>query len=336
MNFRNFIAVVATVLAMVSCHKDPVQPPLPELSIDKSSLEQFSYQAGASQEVTLKVNREWSIDCKADWLAFDYDRTPVEVGVTRDVKVKITPLTNRVGNVRKSVVRFKTSSLYVDLLVTQGPHPDNAPSLIYYNGFGEDLAGLDNPLVGDTDCWRAEEGVATGVRYYVMSSGKLSVRNSGTSNSAVAVGQECYVGASGSNHLFFGTSAPAFDIGNIPVHPKLSMLEISFGVFHIDGVSLNRTDFLVYISKDGKSWIPLRYEVVSEYDEPKWSLCKAEIFFAEASFETLYVRFAPVTASKYRFDDIRIGSDPDRIPPTGGLVDWTAGAVELTLGTEVE
>ena len=211
---------------MASCHKDPVQPPLPEISIDKSSLEEFSYQAGSSQDVILKVNRDWTIQCSADWLAFDYDAGPVTVGQMKEITVTITPLTNRVGNVRSAVVRFKTSTKYADLHVSQASHPDNAPELIYYNSFGEDLQGLDNPLIQNTDIWRVEEGVAEDFVYFsdANSTKKISVRNSSTSNSSLGAGSDCYMGASGGNHIFFGTQNPYFTLGNIEVHPKLTMI----------------------------------------------------------------------------------------------------------------
>jgi hypothetical protein len=113
------------------------------------------------------------------------------------------------------------------------------------------------------------------------------------------------------------------------------MINVSFGVYNINGVKVDTSDFPVYISKDGESWIPLNYKIVSEYDEPKWCLCKAEIYFPASSFERLFIRFTPGTASVYRFDDLRIGSDLNAVTPEDGEIDWTNGAVEMDKGNEV-
>ena len=73
MNKKFILAAVLGVLMVVtSCYKDPeTQPELPMISIDKTSLEPFAFAAGASQQVTLTVNRDWSIQCDADWLSFE-------------------------------------------------------------------------------------------------------------------------------------------------------------------------------------------------------------------------------------------------------------------------
>ena len=339
MNKKFILAAVLGVLMVVtSCYKDPeTQPELPMISIDKTSLEPFAFAAGASQQVTLTVNRDWSIQCDADWLSFDPESGHVQAGENTKVVVTVTALTNDVGNMRKATVRFKTSAKYADLSVQQEFDPDAAPTLLYYNAFGKDLAGLDNPLVTATDLWRCEEGSAVNALAYYKTSGDLSVRNSSTSNSSAGAGSECYDGASGNNHLFFGSDAPSLTIGDIPVHKKLSMLEFSFGVFHIDGQKVPESDFLVYVSNDSENWVPLEYDVVSEYSEPKWCFCKAEIAFEMASFDMLYLKFAPKTASKYRVDDIRISSDPSYgQTPASEWIDWSKGAVSLKPGTVIE
>ena len=338
MNRFSFLTAVAGLLLMVSsCSRDPeVQPELPYIAIDKASLETFAYAAGTTQELKLTVNRDWKIECPADWLSFDPESGKVEAGQSTEITVTVTALTNDVGNMRRATVRFKTDAVYADLSVQQDFDPDAAPSLIYFNAFGGDLSGLDNPLVTATDLWRCEDGSAAAHLSYYKTSGDLSVRNSSTSNSSSGVGSECYVGASGGNHLFFGKEAPALTVGDIPVHRDLSMLELSFGVFHIDGNRLQSSDFLVYVSRDGLMWLPLTYDIVSEYPEPKWCLCKAKIAFEQDSFDTLYLKFAPKTASKYRVDDITISSDLSAgQSPASEWIDWSAGAVSLQLGNLV-
>ena len=334
---RNFLLILLACVAGVvsSCYRDPeTQPELPMISIDKSALETFSYESGASQQVVLTANRNWTIECSANWLAFDYEQIQVTDGETVTVPVSITALSNNVGNIRSAVVRFKTSTVYADLYVEQNMNSEFAPSLIYYNGFGKDLGGDDNPLLKETTVWDVATGVAGEVHYY-QSEAYISVRNSTTGNSIDNM-TPCYAGASGDNHLFFGKTGPAFTVAEIAVHPKLTMLQISFGVFNIDNVALDKSKFLLSVSKDGQKWVPLDYKILSVYDEPKWNMCEAEFYFAQGSFEKLYVMLDAELESKFRMDDLTIGSDlsaEDADPAE--YIDWTSG-VEKALGSSVK
>ena len=330
---------LAALLLFVSCYKEPVKPALPKIALSSTEKVLFDAKAGAgavlSADVTLTVNRDWSIECNADWLAFGKyaggQIYKVEAGQDTEIPVRIVAQTNRVGNVRKAVVRFKVSSGYCDLIVEQKMNEDEAPSLIYYNGFGSDLQGLDNPELDKTNLWRCEEGVAGDVRYYLgIKGGKLSVRETTKS-------EGCYVGSSGGNNLFFGADVPAFSIAEIGVHKKLKTLTIGFGALYADG-SLALADLAVYVSKDGESWKSLEYKKISEYQEPKWCWCEGQIYFEPESFEHLYIMFQPSEAvkSKFRLDDVKVTSDlsVEQIP-VDKVIDWTSGAVSLDMGEEI-
>lgn len=337
MNKKIFIGILTCAAFITSCYKEPVKPELPKISVSSTEKVVFDAKAGEgavlSADLVLTVNRDWSIECEADWLAFGKHAGnqiyKVEAGVDVEIPVRIVAQTNRVGNIRKAVVRFKTSTDYVDLAVEQKMNEDEAPSLIYYNSFGAGLEGLSNPELDKTDLWRCEEGVAGDVKYY-LGGATLSVRETTSSDG-------CYVGASGGNNLFFGKETPSFAIAEIDVHPKLSMLTIGFGALYADG-SLALGDLPVYISNDGTSWIKLDYEKVSEFEEPKWCWCEGSIYFTPGSFEHLFLMFRPASslASVFRLDDIKVGSElSEEQAPSDRLVDWSKDAQSLEMGTEV-
>ena len=333
------LTAISCLLLVVSCYKEPAKPELPKIALSSTQAVLFDAKAGdgavLSTDITLTVNRDWSIQCDADWLAFGKYASgqvyKVEAGVDTEIPVRIIAQTNRVGNVRKAVVRFKVSTGYCDLMVQQKMNEDEAPSLIYYNGFGDGLQGLDNPELDKTNLWRCEEGVAGDVRYYLgIKGGKLSVRETTKS-------EDCYVGASGGNNLFFGADVPAFTVAEIDVHKKLKTLNIGFGALYADG-SLALADLAVYISRDGESWKSLDYRKISEYEEPKWCWCEGQIYFEPESFEHLYIMFKPSEAvkSKFRLDDVKISSDLSvEQVPADKVIDWTSGAQTIAIGEEI-
>lgn len=332
MNKKIFIVTLLCAALMTSCYKEPAKPALPKIALSSTENVLFDAKAGEgavlTADVTLTVNRDWSIECGADWLAFgkyaDNQIYKVEAGVDTDIPIRIVAQTNRVGNTRRAVVRFKTSTDYVDLTVEQKMNTDEAPTQIYYNSFGPDSS--NNPEIQTTNVWRCEEGVPGDVRYY-MGTGAISVRTTTDS-------EDCYVGASGGNNLFFGKEAPSFAIAEIDVHPKLSSLTVGFGAIYSDG-SLNISDLPVYISSDGQAWIRLEYKKVSEYEEPKWCWCEGEFYFTPGSFEHLYLMLTPASglASKFRLDDVTISSD--HAAEQGTLINWSAGSQMSLPATEV-
>lgn len=327
MNKKIFIVTLLCAALMASCYKEPAKPALPKIALSSTEKVLFDAKAGdgavLTADVTLTVNRDWSIQCDADWLAFgkytDNQTYKINAGVDTDIPIRIVAQTNRVGNTRRAIVRFKTSTDYVDLTVEQKMNTDEAPMLIYYNGFGS--TSSNNPEIQTTDLWRCEEGVAGDVRYY-MGPGSISVRTTTDSG-------DCYDGASGGNNLFFGKEAPSFVIAEVDVHQKLSMLKVGFGAIYADG-SLDIANLPLYISCDGQSWIQLKYRKVSECEEPKWCWCEGEFYFTAGSFEHLYLMFIPDSgyASKFRLDDVKISSDPEA--EQGTLINWNAG-VQMSL-----
>lgn len=289
---------------------------------------------GGQQELTLLVNRDWSIECDVDWLAFDAsDYGPVKPGETKEVTITVTALFNEVGNDKSAKVRFKTNSIYTDVIVRQAANPEEAPDLLYYNGFGKDygdwtaLGTEDHPWLPDSDCWRYEEGAAISEleMYYTN---KMSARNSGTYNSTG------YNGASGGNHLHYGSGPGVFTLAKLKIHPKQKALTIGFGIIrtqYVEGSTpdnrVKLSEFPVYVSRDGESWLKLELKTASKLENETWAYCTAGFAFGEDRPEYLYVRFAPTVASSYRFDDLKISRGTST-----EVIDWSKATEKFELG----
>ena len=332
------VSLMAASCAQVTNPSAPSGVELPSISVSlPQTWGEFEY-TGGSQEVVLSVNREWSYECDSDWLAIDVlDNASVEAGKNKEIRILVTTLFNPVGNAKTAKVRFKTSSVYADLIVKQASNPTEAPDLLYYNGFGKDyedwtaVGTEDHPWVQDSDCWRYEEGASISeLEYYYTN--KMSARNSGTYNSTG------YNGASGGNHLHFGSGPGVFTLAKISVHPKLPGVTIGFGIVrtqysdtgNVDN-RVNVSEFPIYVSRDGASWIRLDIKTSSKLENETWAYCTAGFAFGEDKPEYLYVRFAPTVASSYRFDDLRISRGM-----ATSVIDWDSeSAVTFELGEKL-
>ena len=297
---------VAVMAVSVSCTDKGEQPPLPEITVDQSQLA-FDYDVG-QKEIVVTTNREWSVESSADWLAFD----PSEGGSVGDMQsytVTVTALRNNVGNSRQA-----------------------NPEDIYSSSFGIKLDG-DNPALGSSSCWYGSDyefGYALDTRQFYASSTRVTVRNSSSTNS------EGYPGATGGNHIHFGSDMPSFTIGNLKMHPNIRTVEVSFGLLRnqydetgtIDN-SVNPDEFPVYVSCDGQVWLPLEY-IAAPTGDDVWSYCSGSVTFADA-IDTFYVRFTTTVASTYRLDDVSVTAS-DQVGENP--VDWSAGT-EYELGEPV-
>ena len=339
---------IFTILSMVvslgalSCTQvnNPSAPEdvaLPEVSVSlPDTWGEFLY-TGGTQELTLSVNRDWSIECDADWLAFDVsDASHVDAGKLRDVTIIVTALMNEVGNPKTATVRFKTSSVYADVVVKQASNPNEAPELLYYIGFGKNyevwtaLGTEDHPWIQDSRCWRYEEGAAISeLEYYYTN--KMSARNSGTYNSTG------YNGASGGNHLHFGSGPGVLTLAKIKVHPKQTAITIGFGIIRTQYVAgstpdnrVNLDEFQIFVSRDGASWVKCELMTSSKLENETWAYCTTGFAFGDDKPEYLYVRLAPTVASSYRFDDLKISKGNSTT-----VINWETG-IPFDLGTPLE
>ena len=321
--------ILLMAVTLISCHQDPQAPSLPYIAVDQGAWQDFTHEGGF-REVVVKTNRSWSIECDADWLAFDPQSAEVEPGQEREFTVIITAIPNAVGNDLDTRVRFKTSAVYADMTVRQEQNPDSAPSLIYYNDFGLDYEGwdgsADHPWIQDSRCWRYERGAGIEtLKYYYTK--EMSARNSSMYNSID------YAGASGENHLYFGKGTGSLVLGSLKIHPEIKAVDISFGTLRSvyndsENIVDLRGEWNLHVSTDGVKWVKLPIETSSELKNSCWAYCTAGFAFGTTTPEYLYVRLMPTVV--YRFDDLRITNGKSE-----NVIDWTEG-VELSLENQLE
>lgn len=297
---------------------------------------------GYEEEMTVYSNRDWTVEYDADWITVEPASGKVAaVGEKEEFKVKVTIQTNDDGNIRNTVLRFRTSAVYTDVSVRQKENPFNSPRILYYNSFGKGAydseANGGYPKMTVSPIWKVEDGasaVLTGVKYYGETAyvEKLTIRSSSTSSSSG------YIGASGNNHIHFGSGGPAFTLADIAVHEKLEAIRISFGLLRNQYQGGNNNyvkpeEFPIWISKDGANWIKETIKPTVEPSVDTWSLCEYEFSFPQASFDKLYVRFKPTVASTYRFDDLTIARGNAGVEP----IDWSKAteAIDLSADTEI-
>lgn len=322
-----------TLFALVSCKDGIEQPPYPEIAVNVKQMD-FPFEGG-EQTLTLTINRDWEIETKADWLAFDYEDKSVDKFENNERVVNVTALYNTAGNVRTAKVRFRTSpaTVYTDVLVVQAKNPTEAPQLLYYNGFGAGATELSSgwPLLTEASFLNAAEGEYAGVVKYYNPQGKMSYRQSGPSESSE------YPDASGDNHLFFGaiptgSTAVDFVIGDIPIHKKTTSLIINFAYTHSSFKAKTdnelKSGFDLYLSKDGENWLKADYST-QRYDTPKYLYCECRFSFDAASFEKLFCMFEATEASVYRMDDVKIRFESNT---AATAIDWSKATSSRELG----
>ena len=327
MDWKLFCAALAGMaVSLAACDNEDTKPAFPEISVNNGEVI-LGYE-GKTTPITVTSNRDFEIENDVDWLAFDYDPVEIEAGTTTSVVVNVTALTNQIGNSRTATVRFKTKAVYADVIFRQAENPDAAPEVVYYSNFGENLKNLENPILNTSDCWiNVEEGPgAATVKYYMPDGAKVSARNSSTNSSTG------YSGASGNNFLWFGTAGELV-VGDISVHQKLSGMKISFGLqraeYQATDNNIKPEEFPVWVSKDGKSWVPLSYTVTAP-GNGTWSLCSGSFSFEAGSIGSIWLRMCPTKASTYRFDDLKVSNST-----AGDRIDWSKNASTFTLGSQI-
>ena len=327
---NNVLFTIVFCLTLVaSCHQDPQAPSLPYISVETEEAgNTLNFTCdGGSRELTLKTNRSWTVECGAEWLAFDPAFCEVEPGQDKEFKVLVTAFPNEVGNDIDARVRFKTSSVYSDITVVQDENPLEAPDLIYYNGFGKSYEGWtggsndDHPQIHQSNCWRYEKGAGISeVEYYYI---KEVEARQGTRYDSMG-----YQDASAENHLYFNKTG-ALVIGKLKIDPKIKAVDIAFGLLrsvHNDSENIVdlRGEWMLHVSTDGVKWVELKLETESKLENDGWAWCTTGFAFGDTTPEYLWISFDPSVV--YRLDDLKITNGK-----SGNVIDWTKGTEAVTL-----
>lgn len=312
-----YLIILIATFALISCQQDPEAPALPYVTVEvPQDWSDFTYKGG-SREVVLKANRSWSVECDAEWLAFDPQSAEVESGHDEEFTVIITAFPNDIGNDLDTRVRFKTAAVYADVTVRQEQNPSKAPELIYYNNFGTDYEGWtgssDHPKIHESNCWRYERGAGISTLEYCYTD-EMTARHGSTYDSMD------YNGASAGNHLYFNKTGTLV-LAKLGIHPDLEAIDISFGALrsvHNDYENIVDLDgeWTMHVSKDGTNWVKLPLSTSSQLKNGCWAYCTAGFAFGQDVPEYLYIRFKPSVV--YRFDDLKISKGK-----SVQVIDWS-------------
>ena len=332
MKFRYLImSLCAAATLAVGCQKEEDDLLLPKITVSGSGLtfddatKRATLSAGeemSSYTTSLTANRPWTIDITygtgdKDWIVATPDHGEAS---DRQQEVVFTLLANE-GRDRSATVKYNIGYDYKTVVIKQkGSLGSIEDATLYANNFDKEVAtqtfgsGSSWPFLDQFDGWQNESGVgASGVTY---SYSGMSVRNNSNSN-----GSYSDYDGSGSNNLFFGTSAYV-TVEKIDISAS-NQLRLTFGTEKYLGSgdsTFNPDEFTVSLSGNGTDWSkPIAYSFAGEFKSGRWDLATAD-FTVPEDVKTLYIRFAASVASAYRLDDVTltIGDGGDLIELTGG------------------
>lgn len=199
----------------------------------------------------------------------------------------------------------------------------------YYTNIGT-KAVSDNPKVATYDDWQATGSGIANVTY--GGTEKTTVRSTGLANTGA------YDGASGPNVVFFGTLPSYLTINNIAVPASQTNMKLTFGASRSAKVgndyvnTFDKTKFLVSLSANGTTWIPVTYTINNgDQAEPFWVFATAD-FTLTAGVSAIYVKFEATEASVFRLDDITLapGSGGQQIDLGGGSLTPSVATANYT------
>ncbi|MBQ8672697.1 MAG: BACON domain-containing protein [Bacteroides sp.] len=321
------LLLMLMMLTVTACVDDNDDTEAPYLEVSPTSLtfgEDGKPTADSQDYFEVKTNRPWKITVQDDatWLTLskttgDGDAqisVSVPAGTSGTAKVDVQ-IVNSSGVLMSETVTVKSFGADEPIV------PDTPTAVIFNETVGDDASASDKPYVDAYTGWKKTGEGAANVTY--GSSGKVSVRNSGLSNSGA------YEGASGPNVVFFGTAPTTFYINKIALTSEQKKLKLTFGASYSlksddTGEYVNTFDtslFKVSVSNDGSKWIPITY-TKNKGDEatPYWVLATADFTLKQATTE-LYIKFDTEVSSAIRLDDITLATGEG-----GQEVDFEAAA----------
>ena len=332
MKFRYLImSLCAAVVFAAGCQEGEDDFLLPNVAVTGSGItfdpatKKASLSVGeemAKYTTSITANRPWTIEITygssdQNWIVATPDHGEAS---SRPQEVVLTLLSNE-GRDRTATVKYNIGYDYKTLTISQkGLLGSIEDATLYANDFDKDLAtqtfgsGASWPFLDQFDGWDNGRGIgASGVTY---SYSGMSARNNSNSNGSYSD----YAG-SGSNNLFFGTSA-YFTIEKIDISSS-NKLHLSFGTEKYLGSgdsTFNPAEFTVSLSGNGTDWSkPISYSFAGGFKSGRWDLATAD-FTVPEDVKTLYIRFAASVGSAYRLDDVALtlGDGGELVELTGG------------------
>lgn len=316
--WKSFLAIlaIATTFAFVGCtDDDPQEVADPEITISTSNLS-FT-QAEESKTVDVTSNGNWKVAVPEDaaWVT-------VNPATGRGNKsVTVTVAENTSGKSRETEISFQAihSEWGVwdtkKLIIAQSASEQEIEetTVIYSDNFDKKETANNNgwpsadAKEGNAYVYANPQGSAAANVTYTVN-GKVTVRNSGKPSNDTDYSS--YEG-SGVNKVFFGTLPASLIVGNIALPADKQSYELTFGAnkygYDIDNTFKNE-ELLVYLSKDGSSWVAVEYSFKEGVDlVGKWNLATASFKLTEVP-EKLYVKIESKIASVLSIDDVALAT----------------------------
>lgn len=316
--WKSFLAIlaIATTFAFVGCtDDDPQEVADPEITISTSNLS-FT-QAEESKTVDVTSNGNWKVAVPEDaaWVTVNPATGKGNKSVT------VTVAENTSGKSRETEISFQAihSEWGVwdtkKLIIAQSASEQEIEetTVIYSDNFDKKETANNNgwpsadAKEGNAYVYANPQGSAAANVTYTVN-GKVTVRNSGKPSNDTDYSS--YEG-SGVNKVFFGTLPASLIVGNIALPTDKQSYELTFGAnkygYDIDNTFKNE-ELLVYLSKDGSSWVAVEYSFKEGVDlVGKWNLATASFKLTEVP-EKLYVKIESKIASVLSIDDVALAT----------------------------
>ncbi len=320
MKIRNiFLAslALASVLFTAGCSKNNDEPSgAPSVEINPSVL--TFEKASSSQTFEVVATRAWKVNGTIpEWVSIE----PTSGKATNGKEVKVTVLENT-GLDRNAEVKVTIGFDEKTLTISQKGTGSADDAIVYKNDFDKEEAtntygtsSSSYPYLDQFDGWKNETGSGIANVSYAFSG--MSARSNSTSNSKYSD----YEG-SGSNNLFFGTSA-YFSVQNLALSQGVNYT-LSFGseryVYGETSNTFSHTEFQVYVSNDAKKWVELEYVFPNGDKDGRWDQASSTFTVPEGT-TTLSLYFKTNVASAYRLDDVVLSA----ASTSGTVIDFSKG-----------
>ena len=309
-SFFAFAMVLGAALGFVACtEQEEGTSGDPQVELSQSTAN-FSSAEG-SQTVSVKANCKWTVEVDgADWVTitpmtgnnngtFTVAVAENTTGAVRSVEAKVYAwhvVYGKFGSVKLTISQSADENVTVDEELLYSDDFDGETATKEYGSSNSSWPYIDQfPQFAN-----AKGSAAANVTY---TGNKISVRANQPSNTDA---QSTYAG-SGNNNIFFGDGG-YFVVNNIsPLKADCANYKITFGLQKYGQSadnSLNTTDFLLYLSKDGESWAPINYTFPANAVEGKYNVVSADFTLAAVP-EALYIKFVAKVASVFRIDDLK-------------------------------
>ncbi len=319
MKIRNILLsslALATVLFAPSCSKNNDEPSgAPSIELNPSVL--TFEKASSSQTFEVVATRAWKLNgTLPDWVSIE----PTSGKATNGKDVKVTVLENT-GLDRVAEVKVTIGFDEKTLTINQKGSGSADDAIVYKNDFDKEEAtktyGTSSsswPYLDQFEGWKNETG--SGIANVTYGFSGMSVRANSTSNSSYSD----YKG-SGSNNMFFGTSA-YLSVQNLTLSAGVNYT-LSFGSerYVQDGDNtFNHSEFHVYVSNDAKKWVELEYTFPDGDKDGRWDQASSTFTVPEGT-TTLSLYFKTDVASAYRLDDVVLSA----ASTSGTVIDFSKG-----------